>query len=228
MRNDEQLLHDPVKLVVTVTRRGDGTRIVDFYKTMGLHYDFICLAQGTANSEILDYLGLEEVDKDLIVTMSPASKIPAVLQKANEKFRLSSPGRGIIFTIPLTSISARIPQILCRPENRIETEGIQLEDNRQFHVIVTIFNRGHADTIMTAAKQAGAGGGTIVHGRRVGFEDVENVFGFTIQPEKDLLLILAEEDKRRPIMEAITKAGGIHTQCRAMLLSIPVDEIMGL
>ena len=219
---------DRIKLIVTITRRGAGSKMVDYYKRNKLHYDFICLGMGTATSEILDYLGLEETEKDVVLTMAPKSKIPSVLKGITNHFQLDKPGKGIVFTIPLSSVSARVPQILCKPENLVENEETVMENDKKFELILTILNRGNVDIVMDAAKSAGATGGTLLHARRVGFEDVENIFGFTIQPEKDILAILAESGNKSAIMKQITEVAGINTESRALVLALPVDEIMGL
>ena len=62
----------------------------------------------------------------------------------------------------------------------------------------------------------------------MGFEDVENIFGFTIQPEKDIIMILTDSSVRRDIMNSITEAVGIDTEAKALLFSLPVDEISGI
>lgn len=219
---------DRIKLIVTITRRGEGSKMVDYYKRNKLHYDFICLGMGTATSEILDYLGLEETEKDVVLTMAPKSKIPSVLKGITNHFQLDKPGKGIVFTIPLSSVSARVPQILCKPENLVENEETVMENDKKFELILTILNRGNVDIVMDAAKSAGATGGTLLHARRVGFEDVENIFGFTIQPEKDILAILTESGNKNAIMKQITEVAGINTESRALVLALPVDEIMGL
>ena len=219
---------DRIKLIVTITRRGEGSKMVDYYKRNKLHYDFICLGMGTATSEILDYLGLEETEKDVVLTMAPKSKIPSVLKGITNHFQLDKPGKGIVFTIPLSSVSARVPQILCKPENLVENEETVMENDKKFELILTILNRGTVDSVMDAAKSAGATGGTLLHARRVGFEDVENIFGFTIQPEKDILAILTESCNKSAIMKQITEVAGINTESRALVLALPVDEIMGL
>lgn len=219
---------DRIKLIVTITRRGVGSKMVDYYKRNQLHYDFICLGVGTATSDILDYLGLEETEKDVVLTMAPESKIPSVLKGITNHFHLTKPGKGIVFTIPLSSVSARVPQILCKPENLVNDEEIIMEKNKKFELILTIVSRGNADMIMDAAKSVGATGGTLLHARRVGFEDMENIFGFTIQPEKDILAILTESSNKHAIMTKITEVAGIKTESRALVLSLPVDDIMGL
>lgn len=214
-----------IKAVISVTKRGNGNKMVDFYKKHGLHYDFICLGTGTANSEILDYLGLETNEKDIVITMIPAAKIPEIINGVTEEFKLQLPGKGLVFTVPLTAVSARIQNILCKNTN-INKE-VAMSD-RKYELILVVLNRGYVDEAMRAAKSGGAKGGTVVHARRVGFEDVENIFGFTIQPEKDIIMILADSEMRLEIMRSITDAVGINTDAKALLLSLPVDEISGI
>lgn len=217
-----------IKLIFTITRRGTGNAIVDFYKQNNLHYDLICHGMGTATSDILDYLGLESTEKDVVLTMAPAIKIPKILNQLAEDYHLQKAGTGIAFTVSLTSISARVPQILCKPEYLKECEEIEMENENKFELVLSIISHGTAEIVMEAAKSAGATGGTLLHSRRVGYEDVDNIFGFTIQPEKDILAILTPKENRLAIMQKITEVAGIHTESRALVLSLPVDEIMGL
>lgn len=221
----EKLGGERIKVLISVTKRGNGNKMVDFYKKNNLHYDFICLGAGTANSEILDYLGLETNEKDIVITMIPTAVIPDVIKGVTEEFKLDFPGKGIVFTVPLTAVSSRIQQILCK---NIHTNKEVVMGDRKFELILAVLNRGYVDEAMRAAKKAGAKGGTILHARRVGFEDAENIFGFTIQPEKDIIMILADSSIRREIMQNITDAAGIKTDAKALLLSLPVDEISGI
>ena len=221
----ERIGGERIKMLISVTKRGNGNKMVDFYKKNNLHYDFICLGTGTANSEILDYLGLETNEKDVVITMVPSAKIQEIMSGATDEFKLNSPGKGIIFTVPLTAVSARVQKILCK--NTDTNKEVPMSD-RKYELILTILNRGYVDKAMRAAKSAGARGGTILHARRVGFEDVENIFGFTIQPEKDIIMILTDSSVRRDIMNSITEAGGIDTEAKALLFSLPVDEISGM
>ena len=103
-----------------------------------------------------------------------------------------------------------------------------MEASVQYDLILSVVNNGHTDEVMEAARSAGAGGGTVIHARRAGFEDVENLLGFTILPEKEIVVILTPRDKKQAIMQAINKAAGLTTESRGTLFSLPVDEIMGL
>ena len=54
---------------------------------------------------------------------------------------------------------------------------------KEHELIISIFNRGYSDTVMDAAKKAGARGGTVLNARGTGSHEVEKFFGITIQPE---------------------------------------------
>ena len=103
-----------------------------------------------------------------------------------------------------------------------------MESEKKYELILIVLNRGHIDTAMQAAKKAGARGGTILHARRVGFEDVESIFGFAIEPEKEIISILADTEVRRSVTESVAQATGIKTEAKSLLLSLPVDEIIGI
>ena len=215
-----------LKLAVSILKRGAGNKMAEFYKKNNLHYNFICLGEGTANSEILDYLGLETNEKDIVLTLVPSAKIQGLMKDTAQEFKLNFPGRGIVFTISLASVSARAHRILERDLEKIKEKPMDSE--KKYELILIVLNRGYIDTAMQAAKKAGARGGTILHARRVGFEEVESIFGFAIEPEKEIIAILADTEVRRAVTESVAQATGMKTEAKALLLSLPVDEIIGI
>ena len=70
----------------------------------------------------------------------------------------------------------------------------------KYDLILTVVNRGYADEVMKAAKKAGAFGGTVLNARGTGTNELQEFFGALIQPEKDLIMILTEREKRNDIM----------------------------
>ena len=95
-------------------------------------------------------------------------------------------------------------------------------------MILVICNNGSADDVMEAAKSKGARGGTILHGRGSASKDAAKFLGFTIQPEKELIMIIVDKETRNPIMQEISAKHGVGTQAHAICLSIPVDATVGL
>jgi len=98
----------------------------------------------------------------------------------------------------------------------------------QYELILTIVNRGFADLVMEAAKNVGARGGTVVHARGTGVAEAEKFFGIIVQPEKELVLILTEREKKNAIMTAICTHGELKEVGKGICFSLPVDQVVGM
>ena len=96
------------------------------------------------------------------------------------------------------------------------------------HLILCICNDGNADEIMETAKIAGARGGTIIHARGSAHKDAEQFLGITIQPEKEIIMIITNEKGKNIIMESINTNHGVGTKSHAITFSLPVDDIVGI
>ena len=97
-----------------------------------------------------------------------------------------------------------------------------------YDLILVIVNKDSTDTVMDAARAEGARGGTVLHARRVGYEDRENLLGFSLQPEKEVVAILTPRAQKHDLMVAISKAAGLSTPSRGLLFSLPVSDMIGL
>ena len=95
------------------------------------------------------------------------------------------------------------------------------------HMILAICNTGFADEVMEVAKKAGAKGGTILHGRGSVQKDALQFLSITIEPEKEVVIIIAGEE-RDNIMQAIATNLGVETKAHTICLSLPVDSVAGL
>lgn len=96
------------------------------------------------------------------------------------------------------------------------------------HLVIIICNNGSADEIMSVAKLAGAKGGTILHARGSADKDTVHFLGITIQPEKEMVLIITTDEEKKNIMKEVNAQLGVGTKAHAICLSLPVDGIVGV
>ncbi|MST50556.1 P-II family nitrogen regulator [Mobiluncus porci] len=73
-----------------------------------------------------------------------------------------------------------------------------------YQAIMTIVEKGHAEKVIDAAVKAGSHGGTIINSRGSGVHETAKLFGITVEPEKELVLVLAEEKAAPEIVETIS------------------------
>lgn len=114
-----------------------------------------------------------------------------------------------------------------RINNKNIHEKISKSNKSEFDLIIAIIGRGFADYVISAARDAGATGATIMYAR--GTNDVDKqVMGISLQPEKEVILILVKSDERRKIMQEISDKTSIMEDGRAICFSLPVNQVYGL
>ena len=97
-----------------------------------------------------------------------------------------------------------------------------------FKCILAIVNNGFSEVAMDAAKACGAKGGTILHGRGTISKDAEKFFNISIQPEKEIVMILAPNNLIDGILKGLYDAVGTSTPARGIAFALPVDEVVGI
>ncbi len=103
-----------------------------------------------------------------------------------------------------------------------------MEDKKIYSLIVAILNRGFSDIAMSAARNAGAKGGTVISAKSSGLHEEETFFGISIHPEKEVVLILTSDDTKNAIMRAIIKHVGIESEGGGIAFSLPVTDVEGI
>ena len=97
-----------------------------------------------------------------------------------------------------------------------------------FEVILCIVNTGFAELVMDTAKKLGARGGTIINGRGTASKDAEKIFNITIQPEKEIVMILVSSEIKDGILKGLYDAIGVNTPAQGIAFTLPVEDVVGI
>lgn len=91
-------------MLITVVSRNKGEYYADLIQSFDVNLQMIALANGTADAGTLRYLGLTDTEKSVIFSVIQESMLPDALNELDEKFKTVKGGKGIAYTIPLTSV----------------------------------------------------------------------------------------------------------------------------
>ena len=94
--------------------------------------------------------------------------------------------------------------------------------------IFCIVNSGYSEAVMDAAKKLGARGGTIMNARGTANKEAEKFFNITIQPEKEIVMILVPSALKEDILHALYKQVGLDTPGQGIAFALPADGVVGL
>ena len=98
----------------------------------------------------------------------------------------------------------------------------------EHEVIFCVVNAGFSEAVMDAAKEFGARGGTVIRARGTANSESEKLFGITIEPEKEIVMILVTSDIKDNILHALYREVGLKTPGQGIAFSMPVDNVVGL
>lgn len=95
-------------------------------------------------------------------------------------------------------------------------------------MIMCIVNAGFSETVMDAAKEVGARGGTVIHARGTANKEAEQFFNISIQPEKEIVMILVPVAIKDDVLHALYRSAGLKTEGHGIAFSLPVDDVVGI
>lgn len=207
-------------------------KAVDLFNQEDVPVQYLFHAQGTASSEVMDMLGLDGVEKNILMSMMPKAFAGEMLSKLQKKLHLGMPNTGIAFTVTISSGSGHIVQLIdsLQPEvNRtlLERNETGMAGN-EYYMIMAVVNQGFSEEVMNAARPVGASGGTVFHSRRIGSAEAMKFWKISVQEEREVVIILAGKDDKQAIMEAIGQKCGMQSEAQGMVMSLPVDGVVGL
>ena len=93
-----------LKILITVVKRSKTEFFIDLLTAHEINFQTAVLAKGTATNETLSMLGLEDSEKCVIFSVLREDKAEQALQDIEEEFDTLRGGKGIAFTVPMSSV----------------------------------------------------------------------------------------------------------------------------
>ena len=99
-----------------------------------------------------------------------------------------------------------------------------------FKLIITLVEDSVTESVLEAARKAGATGSTVItQARGEGVEQSRTFFGLTLDTQRDMVLFLVEEHLCRPILETIAEAGQFDDKSGSgIAFQIDVEDAVGV
>jgi nitrogen regulatory protein PII len=211
--------------LLAVVDRETEPRLEGVFTSAGTVVGLSQPASGTAGSEILKRFGLASTEKRIVMTVATGAQQRMIFQMARKLLYLDIPGNGILAAIPIKAVAGR--QTLSYLTDSEITGGTPSMDF-EYELIVVVINAGYADTVMDAAREAGAGGGTVLHAKGTGSMRGEKFYNMRFADEKDMVYIVAHKSEKAAVMKAVNQKAGPDTEARGICFSLPISSVMGL
>ena len=215
-----------LNMVMAIMNRDRHELMEDIIHGLKLPLAMTLYAKGTATTEHLSLYGLVDTEKALVFTVADSEQTRKLLRAAKLRMFVDIPGNGIMMSVPLKSVGGGRTMAYLTDNMNMNSDKPSMSFSHE--LIYVILNEGFSDMVMAAARPAGATGGTVLSGKGTGARESEKFLGISLASEKDLVLIVADADKKAAIMKAIVKEAGPGTDAGAICFSLPVSGVEGL
>ncbi len=211
-----------VELICVIVNYGLGTKLLQAAKSHGIPGGTVLLGKGTVNNRILEFLGLSDIRKEIVLMVTDRNTADQVLEKLDKEFNFEKPNHGIAFT---TSVCSLVGTRSCRGDGLKEGRGV---DDNMYHAITVIVDKCKAEDVIDAATKAGSTGGTIINARGSGIHETSKLFSMEIEPEKEIVLILSQREKTDAIVSSIREQLKLDEPGKGILFIQDVNKTYGL
>jgi nitrogen regulatory protein PII len=208
--------------ICVIVNLGLGSKLLQAAKNFGASGGTVLLGKGTVKSRVLEFLGMTDVRKEIVIMITGRKAADQLLEKLNEAFRFDKPNHGIAFA---TSVCSLVGTHSCQSDVRDEERGA---DDNMYHAITVIVDKGRAEDVVEAATSAGSTGATIINARGSGIHETSKLFSMDIEPEKEIVIILAEREKTEAIVTSIREQLKIDEPGMGILYVQDVNKAYGL
>ena len=219
------------RIMMLITNPGPAAKASDIFTEHKLPVHYQLNAIGTASNEMINILGLGTTEKVLTIAFLSKRIADDIMIKLYHKLRLGAVNGGIAFTLPLDAMTKhvhRMMQSVDENNNENEKKGEFIMTDTKYSMISVMVEMGYSEQVMNAARSAGARGGTVVHSRAIENEEASSVWGVSLQEEKEIVMIVTTEETKNAVMSAISKECGIHSEAKGLVMSLPIENVIGI
>ena len=209
-------------LICTVVNFGVGSKVMTILREQGVSGGTIFLGKGTVKNHLLEILDLNDIRKEIVLNVTVPSLANRALEALNKQLAFDKPHHGIAFTIPVKSQVGVHP---VAPDESKERRGVM---KPMYNAIFVVVDKGKAEEVIEAAKPAGARGATVINARGSGIHETKKLFAMPIEPEKEIVMILAQIELTDAIVSRIKEQLQIEEPGKGIMFILNVERTYGL
>ena len=213
-----------MKFVISIINPDELPALGEICQSLEIPLFLNLYGRGTATRRMLDLLGIESKQRRVVMCIAGEAKAASLIASQRRYLYMDAPGNGIVLAVPVKSVGGKktMSYLSKDPEpNTVPPERYPHE------LILVVANEGYTDMVMDAAREAGAAGGTVLHGKGTASAEAGKFFGISVAQEKEVVMIVVKAEQKAVIMRSILRLAGPESEAGSIVFSLPVSDIVG-
>ena len=163
--------------------------------------------------------------KTMLHMLAPQQQVEHIERIIIEMARLDKQSTGAVFSTPCTQayFGDNFPH-WARSEDTTNTSSTNSKLTENLSAIYCIVGHQDSDRVSRAAIEAGAHGPAVFYSEGRGLRDRLGWLRITKEHEKEVLLVITDEDDADPVFNAMADAGALHLPGRGFMYRVPISK----
>jgi hypothetical protein len=103
--NNNRKTYERINLMLTICRRGVGDKIIEDLREMGVTYNMAAVGESLGGLGLVDFLGLEDAQRDLILSVVCTSKAERAMALIEYGYSEHPDGAAFAALVPIEGVS---------------------------------------------------------------------------------------------------------------------------
>jgi nitrogen regulatory protein PII len=219
---NNKLYNYQIETLYVIVNKKNATHVMNIAKRIGINGATTLYAKGTFKHPLLELLAINQSNKELVIIIAEKERLKVLVEFLNITFNFNKKNHGVAFTIPMKQAYGLRNSEIKYKDTRKEESCIM------YNAIFVIVEKGNGELVVEASNKAGGRGATIINARGSGSKDTKTIFSIEIEPEKEMVLILAEQKQTDAICESIRKELEIDKPGRGIIFVQETSKVYGL
>jgi len=212
-------------MLLSIVERDRGQKLIKELENLNIRINFQCVGLGTAPTDIMDIFGLGSRDKDIIISIGAENIVRHMMSNFGSSFESHSKYGGLMIILPISATNRILTEILSFNNDKTTDKGtIPMKNEHNNNLIMISINEGFVDEVMQVARNAGATGGTVIKGRFADIGQFANIPNADVDAEREIIFILAPQEKSKQIMQDVNSQFGITTEANGIIFALPTEK----
>jgi len=218
---EENVERHGFELVLVTVNAGLGSEVLSIARESGVLGGTIFYGRALLRNRLMRFLGLADVKKEIVLMVAEANLAEKAIRRIDEELKVDWLEQGGVFCSPVSCFYGAHLQ-----ECRLNQGSGGLKTT-MFNAIYVIVDKGLGESVVETATRSGARGGVIINARGVGVHETSTLFSMEIEPEKEVVMLMAREHIAEMVIASLNKELKIDQPGNGIIFTQDVKKIYG-
>lgn len=190
----------------------------------------VVLCKSLSSNRLIETLGFIDNKRELVFILCEHTRAHYIIHEIAQRLHFDKPNTGIAFTTQILCVKGTHSMATTQTDDAsgLDATTPESEVNLMYHAIYVVVDKGRANEVTDLACHLNVKKQIVFNARGSGIHETTKLFNMDVEPEKEVVLLIAKAEESGEISEAIVKGLALEKPGNGILYIQAIDHLVGL